>query len=536
LWSPTARRLSLASQLLLLQLVVLACVLAVVAAMSVRQSTQVFEQQRGTQLRSVAEYLANIPVVRSGVAGEDPARTLAPAVTRALALSGAERVSVVAPDGTVLASSDPATNGDRAPLGASRVLEGRGWSGEVDTEHGHVLAAHAPVLTQDGNLVAVTSAEADYPDVGERLGLAAPGLLLYLGLGALLGVTGSLVLARLVWRRTRGLRAAEIATLADHREALLVSIGEGVIAVGTDGRVTTVNESARSLLRLRDGAVGRHVSELGLAPEVEALLLADEEAHDTVLAVADRVLVFNQRVAASRGEGIGTVTTMRDRTELVAVQSQLSSNLSITDTLRAQTHEFANKLHTISGLVQLGEYDEAVAFIGDVTERRRELVEFVSERVRDLPLAALVIAKTSVAQESGVALELLERSSVPALPAGVSSDLVTVVGNLVDNAVEASRGGGAAARVTVLLRADDETVGVDVRDNGVGIPVESREAIFARGWSTKEDVPGGRGLGLALVRVVCEQRGGAVETGREDGLTVFRVTLPLAPIPERSAS
>jgi sensor histidine kinase regulating citrate/malate metabolism len=299
------------------------------------------------------------------------------------------------------------------------------------------------------------------------------------------------------------------------------------LGVGTAGGDTPAHDSARELLGLPGDVVGRHVSELGLAAPVDALLLADEESHDAVLVVGDRVLVFNQRAAASRGEGIGTVTTMRDRTELVSMQSQLSSNLSLTDTLRAQTHEFANKLHTISGLVQLEEYDEVVTLIGDMTRRRQELARHVSDRVADLPLAALVIAKASVADEAGVELALEDDSSLAALPADVSADLVTVVGNLVDNALDACRS-GVRPQVGLVLRSDAEQVTVEVRDNGPGVPDEMRESIFVRGFSTKDDVAEGRGIGLALVQLICGQRGGSVRTAREGDLTVFRVDLPLA--------
>jgi two-component system CitB family sensor kinase len=525
LWSTPGRRLPLAGQLLLLQLGVLAVVLVVVGAISVQQSTRAFEEERGSQLRSVAEYVATLPVVRTGLTRPGAAQTLAPPVSRALALSAADRVGVTGPDGTILASSDSGTNGEPARLGASDALDGRGWSGEVATDGGGILAAHAPVLDADGRVLGLAVAEADYPSVQERLTLAAPDLLLFLGLGALLGVAGSVLLFRMVWRRTRGLRSSEIATLADHREALLVSIGEGVIAVGTDGRVTTANDPARDLLGLPADVVGRHVSELGFAGPVEELLLSDEESHDAVLVVGDRVLVFNQRAASSRGEGIGTVTTMRDRTELVSMQSQLSSNLSLTDTLRAQTHEFANKLHTISGLVQLEEYDEVVALIGDMTRRRQELARHVSDRVADLPLAALVIAKASVADEAGVELELTAGSALGALPADVSADLVTVVGNLVDNALDACRG-GVRPQVRLTLRSDDADVVVEVRDNGPGVPEEARDSIFVRGFSTKGDVAEGRGIGLALVQLICGQRGGSVMTSREGDETVFRVALP----------
>lgn len=530
MWSrPPERvgRLSLAGQLLLVQLAVLGAVLALVALISVQQSTRSFEEERGSLLRSVAEYLASQPVARVQVGQPDASTALAPLVSEVLAFSAAETVAIASPEGVVVASTDPTRNGRPAALGDSRVLEGRGWSGEVDDDGDHLLAAHAPILDERGDLVGVAMAEASYPSVWERLTLAAPDLLLYLGLGALLGVGGSLLVSRSVRRRTRGLRPGEIATLADHREALISSIREGVIAVGTDGRVTMVNDSARDLLGLGTDAVGRPVSEAGLPAEVEALLLAPQESQDAVLVVGTRVLVFNQRAASSRGEGIGTVTTMRDRTELVSMQNQLSSNLSLTDTLRAQTHEFANQLHTISGLVQLQEYDEVVAMVGDMARRREELVRHVTERLADPAVAALVVAKTSVADEAGVTLTLLDDAHLPSLPADVSADLVTLVGNLVDNAVDACR---EAARPTVrLLLTHDRVEGlaVEVRDNGPGVPVGARDSIFVRGFSTKDDAPGGRGIGLALVRLICTQRGGTVAVDRDGAETVFRVALPL---------
>ena len=531
MWSTPAGRLSLASQLLVLQLAVLASVLAVVGMISVQQSTRAFEEERGTQLRSVAEHLANLSVVRTQIRSEDASRSLAPAVSRALALSAAEEVSVASTQGVVLASSDPAENGKSAELGDSLVGEGRGWSGEVFQDGQRVLAAHAPILAGDGHLLGFAIAEADYPTALERLSRAAPDLPLYLGLGALLGVGGSLLLSRLTWRRTRGLRSAEIATLADHREALLFSIREGVVAVGTDGRVTVANDSARELVGLPGDVVGRRVTELHLGPDLEALLLGEEVSRDVVLVVGERVLVCNQRPASSRGKGIGTVTTMRDRTELVSMQSQLSSNLSLTDTLRAQTHEFANQLHTISGLVQLEEYDEVVAMVGQMTRQRRELADYVAERILDLPLAALVVAKSSVASEAGVELILSPASTVERLPADVSADLVTIVGNLVDNAVEACRG---AARPTVELvisagSSAERSLTVEVRDNGEGVPEDARDSIFVRGFSTKEEVLGGRGIGLALVRLICSQRGGSVRTARDGETTLFRVELPFSP-------
>ena len=516
--------MTLAGQFLVLQLAVVAVVLLIVGAFSVQQATASFADDRGTQMRSVAEDLANTPVVRDRIDEPDAATSLASAINSAANLSGATEVMIAGPTGRILSSSDPRLVGEQAALGDSRVQDGRGWRGDVRTRGGRFVAGHAPIIDDRGVVVGLSIAEERYPTIWTRLTESADELVLYLGVGAGLGVAGSWLLARLVKRRTRGLEPQEFATLADHREALLHSIREGVIAVDTDARVTMVNDGARSLLGLGADVVGRRVDDLHLDPEVVDVLTSGGDNQDVVLLVGERVLVFNQRSASSRGRGIGTVTTMRDRTDLVSMQSQLSSNLSITDTLRAQTHEFANQLHTISGLVQLGEYDEVTSLVGVLTRRRAAISDAVTRRVSDPAVAALLIAKSSVAAEAGVALALTPSSSLGALHPATSADLTTIIGNLVDNAVDACKAGDSPS-VTVELGESGSEIILAVRDNGPGVPGDLADAIFTRGFSTKPDVLGGRGIGLPLVRLICTQRGGSV-TVSHDGGAVFRVRLP----------
>lgn len=527
MWSPANRRLTLAGQFLILQLGVVALVLAIVGVISVQQSTASFASERGSQMRSVAENIANQSVVRGQITGPSPATTLAVPIERAVSLSGATEVMIADPSGRILSSSDPQLTGEPAPLGESRVREGRGWVGDVEARGHLYVAGHAPILDDAGELVGLAIAQERYPTIWTRLTNAADELVLYLGLGALLGFAGSWLLSRLVKRRTRGLEPHEFATLADHREALLHSIREGIIAVDTDDRVTMVNDGARELLGLDGDVIGRRLDSLSLEPHVVSVLTADTDSQDAVLLVGERVIVFNQRSASSRGKGIGTVTTMRDRTDLVSMQSQLSSNLSITDTLRAQTHEFANQLHTISGLVQLGEYDEVTSLVGVLTRRRAEISDAVTQRVADRAVAALLIAKSSVAAEAGVALTLTPDSVLPVLTPSTSADLTTIIGNLVDNAVDACKSRPGPA-VTVTLTATGGEIVLEVRDNGPGVPDALADSIFTRGYSTKPDVPGGRGIGLPLVRLICTQRGGSVTVSHDDG-AVFCVRLPMEP-------
>jgi len=530
--------LTLAAKVLLLQLVVIAVLLAAVGVLSIRESNADFTEEQGDEMSSVAEYIATLPDVRGqlnrvriGTAPENGlARGLAPHVDRGVSLDTASVVMIVSPDGEVLASTDPSRVGERAVLGESDGLEGRGWTGDVEPDGERAVAHHAPIIARDGTLLGIVAAEETYPSVADQVTTALPSLALYLGLGALLGLIGTWVVARLVRRSTRGLGTTELSNLADHREALLHAIREGVVGVGNDGRVTVMNDAARATLGLDHipDPVGRPVADLGLDPHVVALLTGEgDDVRDALALVGTRAVVFNRGQASTGGRGIGTVTTLRDRTELVSLQSQLSSNLSITDTLRAQTHEFDNRLHTISGLVQLGEYDEVATLVGTLTRHRADVSERVSKRLHDPAVAALVVAKHAVAEERGVTLELDPGSRLPALAPAEVADLTTVLGNLVDNAIDAAAG-AVEPLVELWMLVDGDRVRVRVRDNGPGVPEDLREAVFVRGFSTKPEVLGGRGIGLPLVRLICVQRGGMVTVDAADtGGAEFLVELPL---------
>ena len=520
---------TLAGRFLVFQLLVVAVVLVAVAAVSVTQSTREFRDVRGQRMIAVAENVASTPIVRDRYADPFAAQILAPEVDRAVALSGADLAEITDPQGTVRTSSDPSRVGQRVDLGQSRADEGRAWFGDTDIEGVHSLVGQVPILSATGQLMAIVSVSERYPSVWELISGAGERLLIYLGIGAALGLLTSWLLSRRIKRHTRGLDIAEIASLADHREALLHSIREGVVAVNTGGVITVLNDSASDLLGISADTVGRRVDEVGLEPAVvDFLLAADDDGadeHDVIIATRTRVLALNRRAASSQGQRIGTVTTMRDSTELAALQAQLSSHRSVTDTLRAQTHEFANQLHTISGLVQLEEYDAVRDLVGTLTRRRAEINDAVTQHISDPAVAALLIAKTSLAAESGVALSLADDSHLGALDPALATDVITLLGNLIDNAVDVSVG-STPAQVCVRI---DNAAGLllAVTDSGPGVPEHLREMIFARGVTSKPDVPGGRGIGLALVRLVTAQHGGTVEvTDGPDGGASFVVRLP----------
>ncbi|WP_299052264.1 ATP-binding protein [uncultured Nocardioides sp.] len=527
MWS----RLTLAGQFLVFQMGVIALVLVAVTVISVRQSDVEFRNDQTQVTRQAANQIGNTRVVQTQTDQVGAQRSISPTVVRQQESAGVDLTFVADADGVVVASSDPTIVGDRiGDDDAAPALDGRPWTGEDDLGGRRFLVSYRPVFRiADGGFlqVGVAGAAVLAPTLGERLPGTAQNTLLYLSIAAGLGVAGSYLLSRLVRRRTRGLEPAEIATLADHREALLHSIREGVVGVGTDGRVTVLNDGARALLGLPTDAVGRHVDDLALHPALRSLLLAAEPARDAVVVADGKALVVSREAAASEGRSIGTVTTVRDRTELVTLQSQLDVSRSVTDTLRAQTHEHANQLHTLSGLVQLEEYDELRRLVGDLTRRRAEISDAVTSMVEDPAVAALLVAKTSSALESGQELALVPGSRLGRLSSATSAAVTTVVGNLVDNALHASADSGGRHVDVHLTEVDGEVV-VEVNDDGAGVPEPDAERVFERGFTTKPSTGTGRGVGLALVRVLCESRGGSVtvDNGGELGGAVFRATLP----------
>jgi two-component system, CitB family, sensor kinase len=268
------------------------------------------------------------------------------------------------------------------------------------------LSAHVPVLNDVGAMIGVASISRNYPSTWERLGDAVPNLLTYLGVASVLGLAGSLLLARRVKRQTLGMEPSEITGLVENREAMLHGLKEGVVALDPNERITVVNESARQLLGLSPDCVGKNLGSLAVEPALREVLTRDQPGPDRLVLVGERLVVLNRMPMLSHGRTIGSVTTLRDRTELSSLERELGTTRTATDTLRAQAHEFANQLHIISGLIQIGEYDAVVQFVNGVTLDRTRLNDEVTSRIGDPALAALLIAKSSLAAERGVSLQL----------------------------------------------------------------------------------------------------------------------------------
>ncbi|HEX6359569.1 sensor histidine kinase [Actinophytocola sp.] len=520
----TARR-SLASQLLALQVAIIVLVLLAVAALSISQSAATFNRVEGRRVVALAEQLAANPLVRNELGREGSRESLSTQVQSTRTQSGVTSVTVADAGGTVISSTNPILVGTRLPLGDPGVASGRGWSGELIIDGSPELVAQVPVLDAGGEdlgdtLGTVMIGEAA-PTTWARLRGAWSYLGIYLGIASLIGLLGSWLLARRIKRQTFGMEPREIAGLAEYREAMLYGIAEGVIALDPQHRITLVNDVARTLLDLPARCVGRSLTELGIEGRLrDVLVTAGGGTRDQVVLRRGRVLIMNRMEITKDSRRLGSVTTLRDRTELAERERELGSFRSSTELLRAQAHEFANQLHTISGLIQIGEVDEVVRYVDALSEHRHSLDLSVTRRIHDTAVSALLMAKSAQAAERKVSLRISERTSLERLDPHDSADVATVVGNLVDNALDAATAGkdGRGAWVEVELRHDSSTVEIVVQDSGPGVAPELAQEVFTHGFTTKAAQAGERGIGLALTRHVCKRRGGEISvTNTADG-------------------
>ncbi|WP_427925180.1 ATP-binding protein [Streptomyces sp. cg40] len=519
------RRHTLAGEMLVLQLAIVVVVLLAVAAVSLAQSEATFNRVEGRRVGALAEQLAANPLVRTELPRPESGEALAPLTHSVLVQSGVSSVTVADGSGRIVSSTNPTVVGDRLPLGPG-VSRGRGWSGSLTWDGSHELVAQVPVLgaasTDLGRTLGTVMIGEASPTVWQRLGGASSYLLAYLGIASGLGLAGSWLLSRRVRRQTLGLEPREITGLAEHREAMLYGIAEGVVALDPQQRLTLVNEVGKQLLDLPETCVGMTLDDLGIDGRLRDVLTgagADRRhRHDEVVIRRGRVLVMNRMTVTKNERPLGSVTTLRDRTELAQLEREIGSFRSSSELLRAQAHEFANQLHTISGLIQIGEQDEVVRYVRALTRRRQSLDMTLGRRVHEPTVAALLMAKYSLAAERRITLRISDTTALGRLEPEDSADVATVVGNLLDNAIDAAASGGdfhgdsgdVEPWVEVDIRQDASSVEIVVCDSGPGIAPALAQEVFRHGFTTKAAAEGERGIGLALTRLVCERRGGEI--------------------------
>jgi sensor histidine kinase regulating citrate/malate metabolism len=507
---------SLAGQAIALQIAVIAVVVVVGSALALLDARRDGDSAARQQVVSIATALADSPSTAQAIESGDATSVLQPVTEAVRTNTDIAFITIMSPDGTRFTHTDPSQIGGHYLGTIAPALRGETFTEVYTGTLGSSIRAVVPVHDGSGRVIGLVSAGITQQTLAQRWRGQWP-MIAGVGLGALaLSLVGVWAIRRRLLRQTHGLRPDELRVMYEHHDAILHSVSEGLVVLDRD-RVVLVNDEARRLLGLPTGRVSQD-------DLPEFLRAYAPGARDEVHVTDDRVLVVNRSRVADSAHS--EVVTVRDRTELQGALGELSSLQILTDSLRAQAHEAANKLHTVITMVEMGRPEEAVRFATDELALSQRLVDRLSEDVGEPALVALLLGKTAQADERGISLTVTEDTHLPSDTDDVplsAQEMITVLGNLIDNAMDACDRADPWVEVTVALRNDELLL--RVADSGTGMDGGTFERAVQRGYSTKNTEPGQHGLGLALVAQVVRRHEGTLTTDVTYG-SVVTVLVP----------
>lgn len=533
---------SIAAKLFALQLAVIVVLAVIAVALIWADARADVERDAASKTMAVAQTIANDPFVVGAVQADDPTAELQPYAVDVMREAGIDFVTIMAPDRTRFTHPDPEQIGRQFLGNIDRALAGESFTETYTGTLGPSVRAVVPVTDAAGEVVALVAAGITVSNTQVALGARIATVVAAAAVMIALGALGAWLLSRYLRRVTWGRGAEEMSRMFAYYEGVLHSIGEGLVLQDDRNRVVLANDRAAELLGLppragRD-ATPAPVAVLGLPESVAAVLERTDAVVDEIVITPTHVLVVDRDVIVSRlrpgdahARRVGTVTTLRDHTRLQELTGELATMTTLSDALRSQAHEFANRLHTIIALIELGRSDEAVELASSELALSQALADRLLSAVEEPVLLALLLGKAAQAGERGIRfdVDLPERLAATGID---PRETITIVGNLIDNALDAAAATPAPA-VEVSIGTHDGCLVVAVSDSGPGPAAGAR--VFDLGVTTKPDATTdaaagpahGHGIGLALVQQSIARLGGTI---RVDG-SRFEVTLPLLGVP-----
>ncbi|MCG8483099.1 MAG: ATP-binding protein, partial [Clostridia bacterium] len=348
--------------------------------------------------------------------------------------------------------------------------------------------------------------------------------------GLVVGTIGAFLLAKNIKNSLMGLEPSQITKLYNENIAMMDAIHEGILAVDQDGRVTIINDSAMNMLKIeeknKNNIKGKNVKSVFPTSMLPRVLESGIAEYDKELITNDTIVVANRVPIISKGKIIGAIATFRDKTELTMLAEELTGVKLIIEALRANSHEFANKLHVILGLIKIGEIEEAKNYIINVADTQQQILSMIIKRIKDPTIAGLILGKFSRAKELGISIKIDKRTKLECKHKNINSNvLVTIIGNLIANALESvSKSDKEEKSINVRIEESESKIIIEVGDSGVGIKKENIKKIFERGFTDKSE---SRGIGLALVKENVQSLNGEIKViSKINKGTTFTIILP----------
>ncbi|GAB6859771.1 ATP-binding protein [Microbacterium xylanilyticum] len=501
------RTMSLSTQMLVLQVAIVLVLIVGTGAVAAFLAAQSNREAYRDRMIAIAQSVAGLPTVVEDLLAKDPEHQIQQIAEAVRKSSGLSYVVVTDDHGIRYSHPNPERIGEKVSTDPSVALSGKV---QIETQTGTLgesWRVKVPIHGPDDGVIGVVSVGIFEADLQAQFFDDLPGLVIAPIAAAVIGVIGSVWTGWLLRRRIYGLESEEIRTMLETREAMLHGIQEGFIAVDAAGRLVVVNDAAARLLDVAPEEIIGADAAAVLDEELARFLLSGETAETPVLS-GERVLVVHGAAVRVKGQDVGHIAMLRDRTELEETLRDLRGARNLADDLRAQSHEFSNSLQVLSALLETEQHEAALAFIHRIGGGGSLATDQLRHGIDDVEVTALVLAKSARAQELGIELELDPDSHLREVEH--DDDLLTIVGNLLDNAIEAL--GPRGGRIVLCIRDDiaPERIAVSVDDDGPGVPRHLRDAVFEMDVSDKGRVPGKerRGIGLTIVKRVAQRLGG----------------------------
>lgn len=481
----------------------------------------------GKRALQVATTISFMPSVKNAFKTEHPEGFIQPLAEKIRAKVGAEYIVIGNSESRRYSHPDEWKLGKKMVGGdnARALVEGKYYTSRAIGSLGPSLRGKAPIFNEQGDIIGIVSVGFMIEDIKsivfDKLIKISSISLIVLAFGVL----GGILLARNIRKDTLGLEPHEIASLYRDRNAILLSIKEGIVAIDKNGYITMMNHSAKNILGFTNENRFIKIEDALPNTKMYEVLESGVGSKDKEMTLSDRKIIVNRTPIMENNVVVGVVASFRDKTEVNEMLNALSEVRRYSEDLRAQTHEFTNKLYVLSGLLQLGHYNEAIELIQKESDFHLNQNKVVLEQIKDKTVQAILLGKISKASEKKVDFQIDENTSLDVVPEHIDiSKLITILGNLIDNAMESVEN-NAIKKVTFFATDLGTDIIFDISDNGIGIEEEDVAHLFEIGFSTKQAFD--RGYGLASVKDIVDELQGGIEVyNSTDGGAVFSVFIP----------
>lgn len=489
------------------------------------------EDEIGERALSIAKTTAERPDILAGFQSENPSELLQPIALEIQGLTGAEYIVIGDEEGYRYAHPVEDRIGEKmvGDDNEQALVYGKSYVSEATGTLGSALRGKAPVLDEQGEIVGIISVGFLKEDMSLIFARYIDNIAYIVLIAIAIGIIGSSILARTIKKELFNLEPSEIANLFMERNALIESIREGVIMVDAKGIITMINTAAHEVLSLPTEAqlVGRDIWEVIPNTYLLQVMETGEKHLDRPMEIKGKKAIVNRIPIRVGEEIIGAVSSFRLQSDIDKLSEELSQVKQYTEALRAQTHEYHNFLYTISGLIQLHSYEDAIELIQLETAEHQSLIQFMTRRLQDPFLGGIVIGFLNRAKELKVRFILDEDSYLEKIPSHLQKHLfVSIIGNLVTNAFEAVESKPEAERnVRIYIFDNGEEIIIEVEDSGNGMPNGLLDIVLTEKISTKSE--GDHGYGLVKVKDSLNDLAGKISIERGDlGGALFIVSIP----------